>query len=131
MQPGLKRFHRALVVAHQLVDADGDPALVAKERAARLIGGFGTLPRELRKVRSREVMPALPLVHLALPFVARWKQPEVFQRRWPELAPWALPLSFGELLEDEHWPLVALDAAERWRQLLPFPAIEVRAERRP
>lgn len=129
LSPGLRRFQRVLNLAHQLVDHDGNVSGVVKARAARQVGGFGGLPRPAHKIRAREVQPFLPLIHLALPFVARWRQSDEYERKYPERTPWAIPLSFAELLESDAWPLVLLDSAEHWRQALPFTGIEVRADK--
>jgi hypothetical protein len=131
LKPGLRRLRRALEVAHRFVDHEGDVEHLARVMAAKLVGGFGGAPRPARKIRRREVEPMLATAHLAMPVVARWRQPPAFLERYPELAPAAIRPSLAELIEDGSWVYAALHAAEDWRRLTPEPwrLIEVRAAR--
>jgi hypothetical protein len=124
LRPGLSRLRRAFEIAHELGLAEGDIVAAVKARAGRKRGNAYSA----RYVYRREAAPLLPFLHLPLPLVA--VRTDGLAERMPELAPDAIPRKTADLITTDSWPLVALDAAELWRELLAptlGPMIQVRA----
>ena len=128
------QLDRAAEVAHRLVDFDGDvPALADALTTSR---PPWRVPARRRDAYASHVAPFLPTIHLMLPLVAR--RMDGFPERWPELAPPAIPAALleavlvgdqpavGGLIMDDRWIIAAVDASERWRELLiqRVPALE-------